>query len=441
MGKDIDIVIGGLYGDEGKGRTVDYLTRHYQDSSLVILTNGSAQRGHTVVNNNRRHVFRHFGSGTYNGAKSFAPDTFVLNPVVFHKEYSELIGDGITPTLYVDWNCPIATPWDSLINQCCEMAKENDRYGSCGQGVYESMYRTSFGPSIKFFNLLYAYRDGNGDIENLKSLLYEIQNVWMPNRISELIGFSNIPDMMRPILALDYVPHFLLDLKFMIEHVSYQGGYSSNSYNGNFSRMFSHIVCENGQGLAISQKYHSTENVTPSYTGLGAALNILKSHDFISKDDTITVNYIYKWFTTRHGYGLLDRETSRENLSANIYDRTNIPNEWQGSLRFAPLNINKAKRYLSTDALSITQWNEIGERIKFNVVVNGVDMVSDNGLMTIVDEYNIQRMVKPNVLYSKMLQMVSNEQQKYNKLGGCRILVGYGQDAKDSSVYSQGDLE
>lgn len=37
--------------------------------------------------------------------------------------------------------------------------------------------------------------------------------------------------------------------------------------------------------------------------------------------------------------------------------------------------------------------------------------------------------------------MVSDEQHNYNKLGGSRILVGFGQDAKDSSTYAQGDLE
>ena len=438
MRKDIDIVIGGLYGDEGKGRTVDYLTRHYQSSSLVILTNGSAQRGHTVLNGGKRHIFRHFGSGTYNGARSFAPDTFILNPVVFHKEYNELKKDGVTPILYVDWNCHIATPWDSLVNQCCEMARGKDRYGSCGQGVYESMYRTMFGPSLRFADAVCAY-SGNG-VDGLTSLLYEIQNMWMPKRIHELIGRNNIPDEMRSILSLDYVPHFMSDLQFMVENTLHSGMCLVN-LDASFFNSFQHIVCENGQGLAISQRYYGTENVTPAYTGLSSALDVLKRYSVVRDDDTIAVNYVYKWFTTRHGHGALDREMSKECLSTKIHDDTNVPNEWQGNLRFAPMNINKVRKLLSDDTVAVSQWNKVSEKIRFNAVVNGADMIPDDGLVPIIDENNIQSKVEQKVLYSKILQMASDEQHNYNKFGGSRILVGFGQDAKDSSTYTQGDLE
>ena len=438
MRKDIDIVIGGLYGDEGKGRTVDYLTRHYQSSSLVILTNGSAQRGHTVLNGGKRHIFRHFGSGTYNGARSFAPDTFILNPVVFHKEYNELKKDRVTPILYVDWNCHIATPWDSLVNQCCEMARGKDRYGSCGQGVYESMYRAMFGPSLRFADAVRAY-GGNG-VKGLTSLLYEIQNTWMPKRINELIGRDNIPDEMRPILSLDYVPHFMSDLRFMAENTLHSGMCLVN-FDASFFNSFQHIVCENGQGLAISQRYYGAENVTPTYTGLSSALDVLRRYSVVGDCDTIAVNYVYKWFITRHGNGPLDWETSKECLSTKIHDGTNVPNEWQGHLRFAPMNINKVKKLLWDDSVSVSQWSKVSKRIRFNAVVNGADMIPDDGLVPIIDENNIQSKVEQKVLYSKILKIVSDEQHDYNEFGGSRILIGFGQDAKDSSTYTQGDLE
>ena len=438
MRKDIDIVIGGLYGDEGKGRTVDYLTRHYQSSSLVILTNGSAQRGHTVLNGGKKHIFRHFGSGTYNGARSFAPDTFILNPVVFRKEYNELRKDGVTPILYVDWNCHIATPWDSLVNQCCEMARGKDRYGSCGQGVYESMYRAMFGPPLRFADAVCAYSDSG--VDRLASALYKIQNEWMPKRIHELIGCDNIPDEMRSILSLDYVPHFMSDLQFMVEKTLHSG-MAGVYFDGSFFNSFQHIVCENGQGLAISQRYYGTDNVTPTYTGLGSALDVLRRYSVVGDCDTIAVNYVYKWFITRHGNGPLDWETSKECLSTKIHDGTNVPNEWQGHLRFAPMNINKVKKLLWDDSVSVSQWSKVSKRIRFNVVVNGADMIPDDGLVPIIDENNIQSKVEQKVLYSKILKMVSNEQHNYNEFGGSRILVGFGQDAKDSSTYTQGDLE
>ena len=68
MVKDVSIIIGANYGDEGKGRMSDYLANkaiQAGQSTITILSNGGAQRGHTVVlDNGFTHIFHHFGSGT-----------------------------------------------------------------------------------------------------------------------------------------------------------------------------------------------------------------------------------------------------------------------------------------------------------------------------------------------------------------------------------------
>ena len=84
---DIKIVIGAQYGDEGKGRTVDYFTRECKNGDMaVVLTNGGAQRGHTVVKGDKRHIFHHFGSGTMNCADTIISEIFQVNPMVFSTE-------------------------------------------------------------------------------------------------------------------------------------------------------------------------------------------------------------------------------------------------------------------------------------------------------------------------------------------------------------------
>lgn len=63
--KDIKIVIGANFGDEGKGLMTDYFSQ--KSNSIVVCSNGGAQRGHTVTTPTAiRHVFHHFGSGTGN---------------------------------------------------------------------------------------------------------------------------------------------------------------------------------------------------------------------------------------------------------------------------------------------------------------------------------------------------------------------------------------
>ena len=86
---NIKIVIGGNFGDEGKGLMTSFFAAQMMKQSgrcLVVLSNGGAQRGHTVVKEGVRHVFRHFGSGTLEGADTWFPEEFILNPMIFMKE-------------------------------------------------------------------------------------------------------------------------------------------------------------------------------------------------------------------------------------------------------------------------------------------------------------------------------------------------------------------
>ena len=82
-------VIGAVYGDEGKGRLVDYLAS--LTPTLVVRHNGGAQAGHTVVTpEGLRHVFHHFGSGTFVGSPTYLSRFFIVNPLIWSQEASVL---------------------------------------------------------------------------------------------------------------------------------------------------------------------------------------------------------------------------------------------------------------------------------------------------------------------------------------------------------------
>src|SRR5215472_8223796 len=70
------ITVGLGFGDEGKGATVDYLTRHF-GADLVVRYCGGSQAGHNVqLPDGRRHTFSQFGAGTLAGA-SGRPRTYL----------------------------------------------------------------------------------------------------------------------------------------------------------------------------------------------------------------------------------------------------------------------------------------------------------------------------------------------------------------------------
>ena len=61
-------VIGMNFGDEGKGFIVNNLCKELiikNNNLIVVRTNGGSQAGHTVEDKGVRHVFHHFGSGTF----------------------------------------------------------------------------------------------------------------------------------------------------------------------------------------------------------------------------------------------------------------------------------------------------------------------------------------------------------------------------------------
>ena len=154
--KNIKVVIGANFGDEGKGLMTDYFSANAKTKALVVLSNGGAQRGHTVVTpEGYRHVFHHFGSGSLVGADTWMCKEFIVNPVLFMKEYKDLISNKPIFSkckLYIDPRCKITTIFDMLINQVIEFDRNKDKHGSCGVGVFETIYRNQHG--VDFINTI-----------------------------------------------------------------------------------------------------------------------------------------------------------------------------------------------------------------------------------------------------------------------------------------------
>ena len=82
--RNIKIVIGANFGDEGKGLMTDYFCHQAEqrnENCIVVLHNGGAQRGHTVTTpTGIKHIFHHFGSGTFCGQIHIVPRTLFLIP-------------------------------------------------------------------------------------------------------------------------------------------------------------------------------------------------------------------------------------------------------------------------------------------------------------------------------------------------------------------------
>lgn len=306
--KNVKIVIGANFGDEGKGLMTDYFTSGPND--IVVLSNGGAQRGHTVTKTNGiRHVFHHFGSGTFNGAATYFPREFILNPMVFRQEYEELSRLGYYPVSYGGIGSMVTTPWDMLANQIIESSRGKDKHGSCGMGIYETIQRENSGVKSDDYEGILSYYNAR----------FEELEIHLSSEQQELFCSKGL------------LAHYKDDVEFMKCHVQ---PLTDNDLNS-----FQTIVFENAQGLMLDQNNKDYfPHLTPSNTGIKNPKAIIERVGWTEPLD-IEVCYVTRTYLTRHGAGYLPRECKKEDINPDMIDETNVPNPHQDSLRYGMLDL------------------------------------------------------------------------------------------------------
>ena len=340
MKKDIKVVIGAGYGDEGKGLMTDYFTKEDRNC-LVVLSNGGAQRGHTVTRGGIRHVFHHFGSGSLSGADTYLSSFYILNPMYFVREYEELVSCQREPAVFRDRSCIWTTPFDMMINQIAEESRGDLRHGSCGAGIWETVVR-----SEKMHTPLDTFSGGGpGGVGDLRDYLREIRDCYLPGRLKEL-GVDCLPEQWKGLIEDEgLIDHFIEDVFFMMEHTVPCGR--------EVLRPYDRIIFENGQGLLLDRSRPDKKHTTPSNTGLENAAQIIRDTG-LSKCP-VEVCYVTRTYLTRHGAGPFPGECRKEEINPAMTDRTNMPNPFQGTLRYGIIDTARLMQGMITDFTKYTR--------------------------------------------------------------------------------------
>lgn len=343
-------VIGANFGDEGKGLVTDYMADG--PKSVVVRYNGGAQAGHTVVTpEGKKHIFHHFGSGSFRGASTFLSEYFLVNPLVFADELKELKELGLTPTVYADPRARVSTPWDMMLNQAVEKKRGNERHGSCGLGIHETVMRSKKpGLCLTVQDLVAGtYADK----------LQEIRTRYTHSRAYEL-GL----DLNKDIPLRD---NFGIERHFMDDIQIFRKAVLPTMWAPAVALQFNDIVFEGAQGLRLDENSSYFPNVTCSKTGLANVAKMVEAVDL--QANTLYVSYVTRAYLTRHGAGPLPHQHPGRPYTG-IKDETNLPNPWQESLRFAYLDVQEFAAFVSAD------WKGIqGLRIDPSLTMTCVDQV------------------------------------------------------------------
>lgn len=128
------VVVGLQWGDEAKGKIVDYVS---QDADVVVRFNGGNNAGHTVVVNDEIFKFHTLPVGALNpGVTSIIADGVVIDPAVLSSELQNLRSRGYkVDNLKISGNAHVIMPYHKLFDRLEEERKGDKKIGTTGRGI------------------------------------------------------------------------------------------------------------------------------------------------------------------------------------------------------------------------------------------------------------------------------------------------------------------
>ncbi|MGD9327734.1 MAG: adenylosuccinate synthase [Cyclobacteriaceae bacterium] len=131
----VDVLLGLQWGDEGKGKIVDYLAPKYD---VVARFQGGPNAGHTLEFDGIKHVLHQIPSGIFRSdIKNYIGNGVVLDLVILRKEIEALFKYNLKPidNLYISKKTQLILPTHRLLDAAYEKLKGKDKIGSTLKGI------------------------------------------------------------------------------------------------------------------------------------------------------------------------------------------------------------------------------------------------------------------------------------------------------------------
>lgn len=211
MENNVTVLVGLQWGDEGKGRMVDYLA---QDADFVARYQGGNNAGHTVVNQFGTFKLHLIPSGIFNpGVINILGPGMVIDIQSLSEEISELEKSGIdTGTIRISDRATVTFPFHRLEDNLEEDRLGGGAFGSTRRGIAYAYGERYMKKSIQLGELLFPdhLKKRMKGIVKWKNLL--LKNVY---RSSELIDLNSVLDWL-----FEYgekIKHFICDTTSLLE--------------------------------------------------------------------------------------------------------------------------------------------------------------------------------------------------------------------------------
>src|SRR6187401_1383080 len=131
----IDVILGLQWGDEGKGKIVDFFASKYD---LIARFQGGPNAGHTLYVGDKKVVLHQIPSGVFHANTiNLIGNGVVLDPVTLKRECDTVAAFGIDykKNLFISERTHLILPTHRALDKASEIAKGNDKIGSTLKGI------------------------------------------------------------------------------------------------------------------------------------------------------------------------------------------------------------------------------------------------------------------------------------------------------------------
>jgi len=287
----VDLLLGLQWGDEGKGKIVDVLTKNYD---IIARFQGGPNAGHTLIFDGNKHVLHTIPSGIFHDkALNIVGNGVVIDPVIFKKELEDLEKYNIDfkSKLLISRKAHLILPTHRLLDAASEISKGKAKIGSTLKGI---------GPTYMDKTGRNGMRIGDLELKNWKDKYHALAKKHL-----KMLDFFDV-DIQFDIKELEdefcNAVAILKQLTFI----------DSEEYLFNAMQNNKTILAEGAQGSLLDVDFGTYPFVTSSNTtaagactGLGVAPNKIGE-----------VFGIFKAYTTRVGSGPFPTELFDEDGKA-----------------------------------------------------------------------------------------------------------------------------
>ena len=129
------ILVGAQWGDEGKGKIIDFLT---EEADLVVRSQGGNNAGHTVIIGGKKFTLHLIPSGILRTGKACViGNGVVVDPIDLIRELTGLRRQGVTiaDNLFISDCAHVVFPYHRMLDECRERAKGDKKIGTTKRGI------------------------------------------------------------------------------------------------------------------------------------------------------------------------------------------------------------------------------------------------------------------------------------------------------------------